>query len=87
MIHGLVVRSTLPPSGQSSTGGGSDLGRLHILLDQSGGEKTYAIDTICTALTSKQNFTVDDNKVCATTGKAVTLIGEALFILTRKVLD
>eukprot|EP00957_Ditylum_brightwellii_P091565 6971828-Ditylum_brightwellii.AAC.1 len=37
MIHDLVVRSTLFSSEQSSTGGGSDVGRLHILLGQGGG--------------------------------------------------
>eukprot|EP00957_Ditylum_brightwellii_P103478 7884590-Ditylum_brightwellii.AAC.1 len=38
LIHDLVVKSTLLPSGQSSTdSGGSDVGRLHILLGQGGG--------------------------------------------------
>eukprot|EP00957_Ditylum_brightwellii_P197033 15010860-Ditylum_brightwellii.AAC.1 len=34
LIHDLVVRSTLLPSGQPSTDGGSDVDRLHILLGQ-----------------------------------------------------
>eukprot|EP00957_Ditylum_brightwellii_P087783 6684742-Ditylum_brightwellii.AAC.1 len=34
MIHDLVVRSALLPSGQSLADGGSDASRLHILLDQ-----------------------------------------------------
>eukprot|EP00957_Ditylum_brightwellii_P148625 11315679-Ditylum_brightwellii.AAC.1 len=37
MTCDLVVRSTLLPSGQSSIDGGSDVGRLHILLGQGGG--------------------------------------------------
>eukprot|EP00957_Ditylum_brightwellii_P055676 4218027-Ditylum_brightwellii.AAC.2 len=37
MIHNLVARSTLLPSGQSSTNGDSDVGILHLLLDQDGG--------------------------------------------------
>ena len=75
LIHDLVVRSTLLPSGQSSTDGGSDVGRLHILLGQGGGGKSYAIDAILTTLTSEHNFTAENYKVCATTGKAASLIG------------
>eukprot|EP00957_Ditylum_brightwellii_P211333 15366057-Ditylum_brightwellii.AAC.1 len=52
MIHDLVGRTTFIPSGQSSTDGDSDVGRLHILLGQSGGGKSYAIDAIFTTLTS-----------------------------------
>eukprot|EP00957_Ditylum_brightwellii_P017802 1339969-Ditylum_brightwellii.AAC.1 len=37
MIHDLVVRSSFLPTGQSSTDGGSDVGRLHILLGQCSG--------------------------------------------------
>eukprot|EP00957_Ditylum_brightwellii_P208786 15358929-Ditylum_brightwellii.AAC.1 len=75
MIHDLVARSTLFPSGKSSTDGGSDLSRLHILLVQGSGGKSYDIDVILTTLTSEHNFTADNYKVCATIGKAATLIG------------
>eukprot|EP00957_Ditylum_brightwellii_P121156 9240136-Ditylum_brightwellii.AAC.1 len=50
LIHDLVVRSALLPSEQSSTDGGSDVGRLCILLGQGGGGKSYAIDAILTTL-------------------------------------
>eukprot|EP00957_Ditylum_brightwellii_P125360 9554536-Ditylum_brightwellii.AAC.1 len=62
LIHDLVVRSTLLPSGKSSTDGGSDVGRLHNLLGQGGGGKSYAIDAILTTLTSEHNFTADNYK-------------------------
>eukprot|EP00957_Ditylum_brightwellii_P017986 1355253-Ditylum_brightwellii.AAC.1 len=75
MIDGLVVRSTLLPSGKSSADGDSDVGRLHILFCQGGRGKPYVIDVILTTLTSEHNFTVDNYKVCAVTGKAATLIG------------
>eukprot|EP00957_Ditylum_brightwellii_P198420 15120701-Ditylum_brightwellii.AAC.1 len=67
--------STHTPSGQSSNDGGSDVGRLQILLGQGGGGKSYAIDTILTTSTSEHNFIADNNKVCTTTGKAAILIG------------
>eukprot|EP00957_Ditylum_brightwellii_P043003 3257514-Ditylum_brightwellii.AAC.1 len=78
MIHDLVVRCTLLPSGQSSSDGGSDVGRLHILLGQGGGGKSYAINAIITTLTSEHNYNADNYKVCATTGKAATLIGGSI---------
>eukprot|EP00957_Ditylum_brightwellii_P072901 5540150-Ditylum_brightwellii.AAC.1 len=65
------------PSGQSSTDGGSDVGRFHILLGQDGGGKSYAIDAILTTLTSEHNFNADNYKVYATTGKAAILIGRS----------
>eukprot|EP00957_Ditylum_brightwellii_P173088 13177278-Ditylum_brightwellii.AAC.1 len=77
LIHDLVVRSTHLPSGKSSTEGGSDVRRFHIFLGQGGGGKSYAIDAILTTLTSEHNFNADNYKVCATTGKAATLIGES----------
>eukprot|EP00957_Ditylum_brightwellii_P088495 6740004-Ditylum_brightwellii.AAC.1 len=61
-IHDLVVRSTLLPSGQSSNDGGSYVSRLHILLGQGGGGKSYATDAILTTLTSEHNFTADNHK-------------------------
>eukprot|EP00957_Ditylum_brightwellii_P171221 13034442-Ditylum_brightwellii.AAC.1 len=57
MIYDLVVRSTLLPRRQFSTDGGSDVGRLHMLLGQGGGGKACAIDAILTTLISKYNFT------------------------------
>eukprot|EP00957_Ditylum_brightwellii_P057909 4390507-Ditylum_brightwellii.AAC.1 len=75
MIHDLVVRSSLLLSEQSSTNGGSDVGRLHILLDQGGGGKSYAIDFILTTLNSEYNVIADNYKVYATNGKAAILIG------------
>eukprot|EP00957_Ditylum_brightwellii_P082759 6292304-Ditylum_brightwellii.AAC.1 len=77
MINDLVARSTLLPSGKSSTDGDSDVGKLHILLGQGGGGKPYTIDGNLTALTSEHNFNADNYKVCDTTGKAATLIKES----------
>eukprot|EP00957_Ditylum_brightwellii_P067464 5120896-Ditylum_brightwellii.AAC.1 len=74
LIHDLMVLSTLLPSGQSSTDSGSDVGRLHILLGKVVGGKYYAIDAILTTLTSENSFTADNYNVCATTGKAASLI-------------
>eukprot|EP00957_Ditylum_brightwellii_P212201 15367066-Ditylum_brightwellii.AAC.2 len=55
-----VMRSTLLPSGKSSTDGDSDMGRLYILLGQGGGGKSYATDDILTTLTSEYKFTADN---------------------------
>eukprot|EP00957_Ditylum_brightwellii_P177035 13486735-Ditylum_brightwellii.AAC.2 len=75
MIHDLAVRSSLLPSGQSSTDGVSNVGGLHILLGQGGDGKSYAINDILTILSSEYKFNADNYKVCATTGNAATLIG------------
>eukprot|EP00957_Ditylum_brightwellii_P016999 1281464-Ditylum_brightwellii.AAC.1 len=50
------------------------MGRLHILLGKGGGGKSYTINAILTTLTSEDNFTAENYKVCATTGKAASLI-------------
>eukprot|EP00957_Ditylum_brightwellii_P103349 7876131-Ditylum_brightwellii.AAC.1 len=79
MLHDLVVRSTLLPSGQSSTDGGNDVGRLHILFGQVGGGKSYAFNAILTTLTFEHNLNADNYKVCATSCKLPTLIGGSTF--------
>eukprot|EP00957_Ditylum_brightwellii_P210475 15365016-Ditylum_brightwellii.AAC.1 len=75
LAHDMAVRSTLLSPNESSTDGGEDIGRLQMMLGQGGGGKSYVIDAIITTLIERHQFTEDNYKVCATTGKAATLVG------------
>ena len=72
--HDVIVRAaTLPPM-QSSTDGGSDIGRLICVLGQGGSGKSHVADGVLTTLRESHGWGTTDFAVFATTGKAATVL-------------
>ena len=74
MAHDAVVNAVLQDYGESRTEGGNGIGRLQILLGQGGGGKSFTINSIITTLIQQHSFDQKNYRLCATTGKAATVI-------------
>ena len=65
--------ATLPP-GQSSTDGGSDIGRLICTIGQGGSGKSYVADSALTTLEESHGWGDNCSAVFATTAKAAIVL-------------
>ena len=77
--HDMIVSACLLNEGESSTDGGDNIGRLHMLLGAGGCGKSFVIDAVITTLTSNHGWNKDKYSVHATTGKAATNVNGSTF--------
>ena len=76
IAHDMMVRACAIDEGdESETEGGTEIGRLQILLGAGGTGKSFVIDAVITTLADKYGWNDEQFSIHATTGKAATNIG------------